>query len=87
LGRLSWRPRHQGYQEEGPPVLQSLDTNVTVCLERAYRARELANDAVDKKSREFWLAMERKWQDLAQSYEVQQRVDWFMRATPRGGGP
>ncbi len=66
-------------------MLQSLDSGVAICLERAYRAREHATSAIDETSREFWLAMARKWQDLAQSYEVQGRVDRFVRTTSRGG--
>jgi hypothetical protein len=64
-------------------MLQSADANIAVCLERAYQAREAAKDAVDKDSRAFWLATAQKWQDLAQSFEVQGRVDRFARAAPR----
>jgi hypothetical protein len=64
-------------------MLQSLDASISVCLERAYQAREAAKDAVDKDSRAFWLATAQKWQDLAQSYEVQGRADRFVRAAPK----
>ncbi len=61
-------------------MLQSLDTNVAICLERAYQAREEAKGAIDEDARAFWLVMAEKWQLLAQSYEVQQRVDRFVAA-------
>jgi hypothetical protein len=68
-------------------MLQSLEANVAVCLERAYHAREQASEAADEDSREFWLAMARKWQDLAQSYELQRRVDRFVRVRAKSGAP
>jgi hypothetical protein len=66
-------------------MLQSLEANVAVCLERAYHAREQAGEAADEDSRAFWLAMAQKWQDLAQSYELQRRVDKFVRVRAKSG--
>ncbi len=64
-------------------MLQSLDVNIAICLERAHHAREQAVQACDKVDRAFWLGMAQKWQDLADGYEFQQRLDRFVGAVPK----
>ena len=66
-------------------MLQSLHATVALCLERAYHAREQADEARDKDSRKFWLEMAQKWQDLADGYEFQQRLDRFVDTMPKLG--
>jgi hypothetical protein len=63
-------------------MLEALDTNVAICLERAYRAREEAARAIDRSDRTFWLETAKKWQDLADGYEFQQRLNRFVGASP-----
>ena len=60
------------------PMLQSLDTNVAICLERAHQAREQAAQAPSESDRTFWLDLARKWQHLADVYEFQQRLNRFV---------
>jgi len=66
-------------------MLQSLHTNVAICLERAYHAREQALAANDDESRAFWLSMAHKWQDLADGFEFQRRLDRFVNTVPKAG--
>ena len=64
-------------------MLQSLDANIAICLERAYQAREQAALALDEIDRTFWLDMAAKWQDLADGYEFQRRLDRFVNTMPK----
>jgi len=64
-------------------MLQSLDANISICLERAYHAREQAARAVDDDDRTFWLDMAGKWQSLADGYEFQQRLNRFVSLPSR----
>jgi thymidylate kinase len=59
-------------------MLQSLDGNVAICLERVHQAREQAAQAQSESDRAFWLDVARKWQDLADGYEFQQRLNRFV---------
>lgn len=68
-------------------MLQSLDANIAICLERAYHAREQAAQVLDEADRAFWLTMAQKWQDLADGYEFQQRLDRFVSTTPKSATP
>jgi hypothetical protein len=67
-------------------MLQALDASIAICLERAYHAREQAAQAIDETDRAFWSAMAQKWQDLADGYEFQQRLDRWVRPGAESGG-
>ena len=64
-------------------MLQSLNVNISMCLERADQAREQAAQAVSDEDRAFWLDMAQTWQDLIDSYEFQQRLNRFVDTPPQ----
>jgi hypothetical protein len=59
-------------------MLQMLSANVKNCLERAERARTLANESQDPKMNEFYLQMETHWLCLAASYQVSERLKRYL---------
>jgi hypothetical protein len=59
-------------------MLQSLDTNVAICLERVHQAREQAVSASSETDRAFWLQTAQRWQELADGYEFQRRLHRFV---------
>ena len=59
-------------------VLQRPSQNVLMYLDRATRARNLAQHAATKADREFYERMEASWMNLAASTAFVERVDLFI---------
>ena len=63
-------------------MLQRTRASVVMCLERAAaaEANAAAVDAlVDAEGRAEWLVIARQWRVLAASYEMQGRLDQFLK--------
>jgi len=68
-------------------VLQSLQQNVVECLEYADGARAKAEAATIEADRAFWLNIGKRWRELAEAFQFQQRVDKFIKSPPPHGPP
>ena len=64
-------------------MLQSLKQNVVECLEHADDAHAKAEAATIEADRLFWLEAEKRWRELAQCFQFQQRVDRFVKSHPK----
>jgi|EndMetStandDraft_2_1072991.scaffolds.fasta_scaffold278262_1 hypothetical protein len=56
-------------------MLSKLGSNATECHRRAAEAKQLADLATSARDREFYEAREQDWLNLAQSYELSERLD------------
>lgn len=60
-------------------MLRRASRTVADCYQRASEAAERAARASNTADREFWLAREQRWLDLAKHQEVSERLDDFVQ--------
>jgi hypothetical protein len=68
-------------------VLRKLPEEVAECYRRAREAREQADCAADSAEELDYLAMERRWMMLAQSYELVERLADFSNEAKNRAAP
>ena len=66
-------------------MLQNLDDQARDCLQRAAACAEIANEVIDPRQRNEWLALHGRYRALAEGIERQHRDHGRMRRA--GGAP
>jgi hypothetical protein len=60
-------------------MLRKLSADIRHAQERAAYAAEQARQAANAEEQREWLALERSWMQLAQSFDVSERIEVFIR--------
>lgn len=61
-------------------MLQDVSNSIRDCYERAERCRRKAMDLTDPEAKNSFLGMERRWLDLARSFEFSERLSRYCDA-------
>jgi PleD family two-component response regulator len=64
-------------------LLQNLSDKIRLCYERALEARERADEMLDPEAKADFLNTERRWLQLARSYEFNDRLGDFTQENVR----
>ena len=65
-------------------MLQALNADVAECLARAKQAERRADECRDPTAKADFTAIAARWVRLAESYQVIERVEQFLKTTKRG---